>query len=53
MKTWKHLNIEQRKADVNLINSRRGIDLDDEEFNKLDFIIKKALMKISLFFKLK
>ena len=33
----------QRKADANLINSRRGIDLDDEEFNKLDSIIKKGI----------
>ena len=33
----------QRKAEANLINSRRGIDLDDEEFNKLDSIIKKGI----------
>ena len=32
----------QRKADVNLINSRKGIDLDDDEFNRLDSIIKKG-----------
>lgn len=32
----------QRKAEANLINSRRGIDLDDDEFNKLDSIIKKG-----------
>ena len=32
----------QRKADANLINSRKGIDLDNEEFNKLDSIIKKG-----------
>ena len=32
----------QRKADANLINSRRGIDLDDNEFKKLDSIIKKG-----------
>ena len=32
----------QKKADANLINSRRGIDLNVEEFNKLDFIIKKG-----------
>lgn len=32
----------QRKADANLINSRKGIDLDDNEFNKLDSIIKKG-----------
>ena len=33
----------QRKADANLINSRRGIDLDDDEFNKLDSIINKGI----------
>lgn len=33
----------QRKADANLINSRKGIDLDDEEFKKLDSIIKKGI----------
>ena len=32
----------QRKADANLINSRKGIDLNDEEFNRLDSIIKKG-----------
>ncbi len=35
--------IAQRKADANLINSRKGIDLDSEEFNKLDFTIKKGI----------
>lgn len=34
--------IAQNKADANLINSRKGIDLDSEEFNKLDSIIKKG-----------
>ena len=34
--------VAQRKADANLINSRKGIDLDSEEFNKLDAIIKKG-----------
>lgn len=33
----------QRKADANLINSRKGIDLDSEEFNKLDSIIKRGI----------
>ena len=32
----------QRKATANLINSRKGIDLDSDEFNKLDAIIKKG-----------
>ena len=36
-------NTAQRKAEANLINSRRGIDLDDDEFNKLDSIIKKGI----------
>ena len=35
--------IAQRKADANLINSRKGIDLDDNEFKKLDSIIKKGI----------
>ena len=34
--------IAQNKADANLINSRKGIDLDSDEFNKLDSIIKKG-----------
>ena len=34
--------IAQKKADANLINSRKGIDIDDDEFNKLDSIIKKG-----------
>ena len=33
----------QNKAEVNLINSRKGIDLDSTEFNKLDSIIKKGI----------
>lgn len=33
----------QEKADTNLINSRRGIDVDDEEFKKLDSIIKNGV----------
>ena len=35
--------IAQRKADANLINSRKGIDIDSEEFNKIDSIIKKGI----------
>lgn len=34
--------IAQKKADANLINSRKGIDLDSEGFNKIDSIIKKG-----------
>lgn len=34
--------LAQRKAEANLINSRKGIDLDEAEFNRLDFIIKKG-----------
>lgn len=33
----------QRKADANLVNSKKGIDLDSEEFKKLDSIIKKGI----------
>ena len=35
--------IAQRKADANLINSRKGIDINNDEFNKLDSIIKKGV----------
>ena len=34
--------VAQGKADANLINSRKGIDLDSDEFYKLDTIIKKG-----------
>lgn len=33
----------QEKANINLINSRRGIDVDDEEFRQLDTIIKNGI----------
>lgn len=33
---------QAQSADSNLINSRKGIDLDSDEFNKLDTIIKKG-----------
>lgn len=35
--------IAQRKADAKLINSRKGIDLDNDEFNTLDSIIKRGV----------
>ena len=35
--------IAQRKADANLIISRKGIDIDSDEFNKLDSIIKEGI----------
>ncbi len=35
--------IAQRKAEANLINSRKGIDINDDEFNKLDSIIKQGV----------
>lgn len=34
--------IAQKKADANLINSRKGVDSNSEEFSKLDSIIKKG-----------
>lgn len=34
--------IANNQAKANLINSRRGLDLDSNEFNKLDAIIKKG-----------
>ena len=33
----------QNQADINLINSRRGLDLDDIEFKELDTYIKKGV----------
>lgn len=36
-------NKAQQKADINLVNSRRGIDVDDEEFKQLDTIIKNGI----------
>ena len=33
----------QQKANYNLINSRRGIDIDTDEFKQLDTIIKKGV----------
>ena len=35
--------IAQRNADANLITSRKGIDLDADEFHTLDAIIKKGV----------
>lgn len=35
--------IAQNKADANLINSRRGLDLDDNEFKTLDTLIKEGI----------
>ena len=33
----------QNKADINLITSRKGIDVDSDEFQKLDKIIKDRI----------
>lgn len=33
----------QTKADINLVNSRKGIDIDSEDFQKLDKIIKDGI----------
>lgn len=33
----------QENADVNLVNSRRGIDVDSDEFKQIDSIIKKGI----------
>lgn len=33
----------QRKADTNLVNSRRGIDIEQEEFKQLDQLIKNGV----------
>lgn len=36
-------SVAQRKAETNLIISRRGIDVTDEEFKKIDNIIKQGV----------
>ena len=36
-------NIAQTKANTNLINSRKGIDVDSEHFKKIDKIIKNGI----------
>lgn len=36
-------NSAQKKADYNLVNSRRGIDIDSEEFKRLDELIKNGV----------
>jgi len=33
----------QKKADINLINSRKGIDIDSESFEELDKIVKEGI----------
>lgn len=43
----------QKKANTNLINSRRGIDLDSEEFNKLDKIIKDGISENKSIYQIK
>ena len=45
--------IAQKKADINLINSRKGIDLDSEEFNKLDKIIKDGISENKSIYQIK
>ena len=35
--------VAQNKANANLINSRRGLDIDDDEFKTLDKIIKEGI----------
>lgn len=45
--------IAQQKADTNLINSRRGIDVNSEEFNKLDKIIKDGISENKYIYQIK
>jgi len=33
----------QNKADINLVNSRKGIDIDSEKFQELDKIVKEGI----------
>ena len=43
----------QQKADANLVNSRRGIDVDDEEFKQLDEIIKNGVQENKSIYQIK
>lgn len=45
--------IAQHKADANLINSRKGLDINSDEFKLLDEIIKNGIDEKNLFIKLK
>ena len=47
------LQLLKKKANTNLINSRRGIDLDSEEFNKLDKIIKDGISENKSIYQIK
>ena len=33
----------QKKAEINLVNSRKGIDINSDEFQKLDKIVKEGI----------
>lgn len=37
------VKMAQKKANINLVNSRRGLDIEADEFKKLDEIIKKGI----------
>lgn len=43
----------QTKADTNLINSRRGIDVDADEFKKLDNLIKSGIQEKKSIYQIK
>jgi len=43
----------QKKVDCNLVNSRRGLDIDWDEFKKIDSLIKDGLIIINPFIKLR
>ncbi len=43
----------QTKADINLINSRRGIDIDADEFKKLDNLIKSGIKEKKSIYQIK
>ena len=43
----------QTKADINLINSRRGIDIDADEFKKLNNLIKSGIKEKKSIYQIK
>lgn len=43
----------QRKADINLINSRKGLDIDSDEFKNLDSLIKSGVSEKKSIYQIK
>ena len=46
-------NVAQNKADINLIDSRRGIDVDSKEFKQLDKLVKDGISQKKSIYQIK